>query len=349
VVVNGRSQGRAGEQGGRGASGPERRPEGPPRLLDRVRAELRLRHYSPRTEESYVHWVRRYVLFHGKQHPLALGAPEIAAFLSHLACEGGVAAATQNQALNALVFLYRHVLGQALGELEGLVRAQRPRHLPVVLSRREVRALLGRLEGEPHLVASLLYGAGLRLLECLALRVKDVDFAARELRVRRPKGGRDRVAPLPDACEPALRARLAAVRALHEADLRAGFGAAPLPGALARKAPGAPRELGWQWLFPARRRYQDRAAGTERRHHLHESVVQRAVRRAVREAGLAKPASCHTLRHSFATHLLGSGHDIRTVQELLGHRSVQTTMVYTRVLMRGGLGVRSPLDDAREP
>lgn len=321
----------------------------PPRLLDRVRAELRLRHYSPRTEDAYVHWVRRYVLFHGKRHPAALGAPEIAAFLSHLASEARVAAATQNQALNTLVFLYRHVLGQAVGELEGLVRAQRPRNLPVVLSRSEARSLLARLEGEPRLVASLLYGAGLRLLECLTLRVKDVDLAARELRIRRPKGGRDRVAPLPDACADPLRAQLAAVRTLHEADLRAGFGSVALPDALARKRPGAARELGWQWVFPASRRYRDRAAGTERRHHLHESAVQRAVKRSVREAGLAKPASCHTLRHSFATHLLAAGYDIRTVQELLGHRSVQTTMVYTHVLMRGGLGVRSPLDDPPEP
>jgi len=309
-----------------------------------VRNELRLRHYSARTEEAYVHWVRRFVLFHGKRHPAGLGAPEIAAFLSHLACARGVAASTQNQALNALVFLYRHVLRQAIPELEGLVRAQRPRRLPVVLDRAEVRALLTQLDGEPGLVASLLYGAGLRLLEALTLRVKDVDFAVREIRVRRGKGGRDRVVPLPEAVTEPLRAQLRRVRRLHEADLAAGFGAVVLPQALARKYPGAERELGWQWVFPASRRHRDASCGGERRHHLHETAVQRAVKRAVRAAGIAKPASCHTLRHSFATHLLASGYDIRTVQELLGHRSVETTMVYTHVLNRGGRGVRSPLD-----
>jgi integron integrase len=318
----------------------------PPRLLDRLRAELRVRRYSPRTEEAYAHWVRRFVLFHGKRHPAGLGGPEIAAFLSHLACVERVAAATQNQALNALAFLYREVLCQPLGELQGIVRAQRPRSLPVVLSRDEVQALLARLEGEAWLAASLLYGAGLRLLECMTLRVKDVDLAAREIRVRRAKGGRDRVVPLPDACSAPLRAQLDRVRAIHEADLRAGFGAVALPDALARKKPGAAREWGWQWVFPATRRYADPSGRTERRHHLHETVVQRAVRRALRAAGIAKPASCHTLRHSFATHLLAAGYDIRTVQELLGHRSVQTTMIYTHVLNRGGRGVRSPLDAA---
>jgi integron integrase len=309
-----------------------------------VRRELRLRHYSARTEEAYVQWVRRFVLFHGKRHPMGLGGPEIAAFLSHLACEGEVAASTQNQALGALVFLYRCVLGMALPDLEGLVRARRPTRLPVVLSGPEVRRLLAQLEGEPRLVASLLYGSGLRLLEALTLRVKDVDFAARELRLRRAKGQRDRGVPLPDACAGPLRAQLGLARALHERDLAAGFGEVALPDALARKYPGAAREWGWQWVFPASRRYRDERLCVERRHHLHETVVQRAVKRAVRAAGIAKAASCHTLRHSFATHLLAAGYDIRTVQELLGHRSVQTTMVYTHVLNRGGLGVRSPLD-----
>jgi integron integrase len=325
-----------------GSSGSGSQP--PPKLLDRVRRELRLRHYSARTEESYVHWVRRFVLFHGKRHPAGLGGPEIAAFLSHLACEGQVAASTQNQALGALVFLYRHVLGMALPDLQGLVRARRPTRLPAVLSAGEVRRLLAQLEGEPRLVASLLYGSGLRLLETLTLRVKDLDFATRELRLRRAKGQRDRVVPLPDACAAPLRAQLGLARALHERDLAAGFGAVAVPDALARKYPGAAREWGWQWVFPASRRYRDERLGGERRHHLHETVVQRAVKRAVRAAGIDKPASCHTLRHSFATHLLAAGYDIRTVQELLGHRSVQTTMVYTHVLNRGGLGVRSPLD-----
>ena len=326
--------------GSRDPSGEAR----PPKLLDRVRGELRLRHYSLRTEEAYVFWIRRFIVFHGKRHPTALGGPEIAAFLSHLACEGRVAASTQNQALAALVFLYRHVLGAALPDLEGLVRARRPERLPVVLSAAEVRSLLAALEGEPRLVASLLYGAGLRLLEALTLRVMDLDFAARELRLREAKGRRDRVVPLPDACAEPLRVQLGLARALHERDLATGFGAVELPHALSRKYPGAARAWGWQWVFPASRRYRDARAGTERRHHLHETVVQRAVKRALREAGVAKAASCHTLRHSFATHLLAAGYDIRTLQELLGHRSVQTTMVYTHVLNRGGLGVRSPLD-----
>jgi integron integrase len=334
--VNAGSQGAGSQDASRGGRAPK--------LLDRVRGELRLRHYSPRTEQSYVFWIRRFILFHGKRHPAGLGGPEIAAFLSHLACERRVAASTQNQALGALVFLYRHVLGQALPDLEGLVRARRPQRLPVVLSVAEVRRLLAELEGEPRLVASLLYGAGLRLLEALTLRVKDVDFAGRELRLRRAKGRRDRVVPLPNACAEPLREQLGLARALHARDLAAGFGAVALPDALARKYPAAAREWGWQWVFPASRRYRDRAGGTERRHHLHESVVQRAVKQAVRAAGIAKPASCHTLRHSFATHLLAAGYDIRTLQELLGHRSVQTTMVYTHVLNRGGLGVRSPLD-----
>jgi integron integrase len=335
--------------GGSGVSvndGSRDAPAGPraPKLLDRVRTELRLRHYSTRTEDSYVAWIRRFILFHGKRHPAGLGGPEIAAFLSHLACEARLAASTQNQALGALVFLYRHVLGRALPDLEGLVRARRPLRLPVVLTAGEVRRLLTNLEGEPRLVASLLYGAGLRLHEALSLRVKDLDFAARELRLRQAKGRCDRVVPLPDACAAPLRVQLGLARALHERDLGAGFGAVALPGALARKYPAAAREWGWQWVFPARRRYRDDRLGTERRHHLHESAVQRAVKAAVRAAGIAKPASCHTLRHSFATHLLAAGYDIRTVQELLGHRSLQTTMLYTHVLNRGGLGVRRPLD-----
>jgi integron integrase len=317
----------------------------PPRLLDRLRTELRVRHYSPRTEEAYVHWVRRYVVFHGKRHPDALGEAEIASFLSHLACAERVAAATQNQALNALVFLYRFVLARPVGELAGLVRAQRPRRLPVVLTRAEVQAVLARLEGEHALVGGLLYGAGLRLLECLTLRVKDLDLPGREIRVQQAKGRRARVAPLPDACVEPLRRQLARVREVHEADLRAGFGGVALPGALARKYPRAPFEWPWQWIFPATRRHPEAGGATERRHHLHESAVQRAMARAVRGAGLAKRASCHTLRHSFATHLLASGYDIRTVQELLGHASVRTTMVYTHVLNRGGRGVRSPLDE----
>jgi integron integrase len=324
--------------------GSHARPGDPPRLLDQVRAQIRLRHYSPRTEKAYVHWIRRFILFHGKRHPLTLGGREVAAFLTHLATAARVSASTQNQALNALVFLYEQVLHRDADAFGDFVRAQKPRHLPVVLSPTEVRAVLAELEGVPRLVASLLYGSGLRLLECLELRVKDVDFAQREIRLRQGKGRKDRVTPLPEACAAPLREHLVRVRALFEVDLREGFVGVALPAALARKYPNAAREWGWQWVFPATRRYVDRTAGGERRHHLHETAVQRAVKRAVRTAGLAKPAGCHTLRHSFATHLLAGGYDIRTVQELLGHRDVKTTMVYTHVLNRGGRGVRSPLD-----
>jgi integron integrase len=318
-----------------------------PRLLDRVRDALLVRHRSPRTVEAYVRWVRRYVLFHGRRHPNELGSEAVQAFLTHLAAEQHVSAATQNQAVGALVFLYREVLELDLGDFSGAVRARAPHRLPVVLTREEVRALLAQLVGVEWLVAALLYGAGLRLLEALTLRVKDVDFARRELRLRRAKGGKDRLAPLPDAVQVGLRAQLEAARAQHAADVAAGFGAVSLPGALARKYPNAAREWAWQWVFPATRRYFDPIARSERRHHLHETVIQRAVKRAVASAGIAKRASCHTLRHSFATHLLESGTDIRTLQELLGHANVATTMVYTHVLSRGAGGVRSPLDFER--
>ena len=288
--------------------------------------------------------MRRFILFHGKRHPRELGPEAITAFLNHLATERRVGPSTQNQALNAIVFLYRWVLGVDVGELAGLVRARKPRRLPVVLTRREVRALLGRLSGTAQLVASLLYGSGLRLLECLELRVKDVDFERREIVVRQGKGRKDRVAPLPDACVGPLRAQLERVRSLHQRDLAAGFGRVRLPGALERKYPAAAAEWGWQWIFPAARRHRDPQDSVERRHHLHETVVQRAVKQAVRAAGIEKPATCHSLRHSFATHLLERGTDVRTVQELLGHRSLNTTMIYVHVLNRGALGVRSPLD-----
>ena len=320
-----------------------------PRLLDRVRQALQARHGSRRTEKAYVAWIRRFIIFHGKRHPAEMGAAEITQFLTSLAVEGNVAASTQNQALSALLFLYRHVLEQELPWLDGVVRAKRAARLPVVLTREEVRAILRQLQGPPRLMAILLYGAGLRLLECAHLRVKDVDFAANQIVVRAGKGDRDRVTMLPGAVKADLARHLEFVKTQHETDLQRGAGWVELPWALARKYPNAGREWGWQWVFPATRIYVDRVTGQRRRHHLHESVLQRAVKDAVRAAGIPKRASCHTFRHSFATHLLEDGHDIRTVQELLGHRDVSTTMIYTHVLNRGPAGVRSPADRMLAP
>jgi integron integrase len=289
-----------------------------------------------------VAWIRRYILYHGKRHPTEMGAPELTRFLSSLAVDGNVAGATQNQALSALLFLYREVLEQDLPWLDGVVRAKRTARLPVVLSRDEVKAVIRQLQGTPRLMAMLLYGSGLRLLECARLRVKDVDFASNQLVVRGGKGDKDRVTMLPAAVKAELGRHLAGVKAQHESDLRHGAGWVELPWALARKYSNAGREWAWQWTFPATRLYVDPTTGQRRRHHLHESVLQRAVKEAIRRAGIPKRASCHTFRHSFATHLLEDGQDIRTVQELLGHRDVATTMIYTHVLNRGPGGVRSP-------
>ena len=317
----------------------------PPRLLDRVRASIRARHYSLRTEEAYVGWIRRFILFNGKRHPEDMGDVEINTFLSHLAIEGNVAASTQNQALSALLFLYQEVLGLDVPWLECLVRARKPARLPVVLSRDEVRRLLARVRGTPNLVCRLLYGTGMRLREGLHLRVKDIDFERNEIIVREGKGGRDRHTVLPASLREPLEEHLARVRALHHADLAAGAGSVRLPGALAVKYPNAGREWPWQWVFPARSVWRDEATGALMRHHLHESAVQKAVRAAAMQAALTKPVGCHTLRHSFATHLLEDGYDIRTIQELLGHKDVSTTMIYTHVLNKvGGRGVRSPVD-----
>ena len=323
-------------------TGPAEAPK--PRLLDRVRQAIATRHYSRRTEKAYVHWIKRYVFFHGKRHPAEMGAAEVSAFLTSLAVDSKVAASTQNQALSALLFLYREVLGMELPWLDEVVRAKRPLHLPVVLTRDEVRAVLQRLGGVPRLMAILLYGAGLRLLECCRLRVKDVDFAMNQITIRDGKGHKDRLTMLPASIKAELVSHLEGVREQHHADLRHGAGWVELPGALMRKYPNAGRDWGWQWVFPATRVYVDRVTGQRRRHHLHESVLQRAVKDAVRSAGLTKPATCHTFRHSFATHLLEESHDIRTVQELLGHQDVSTTMIYTHVLNRGPAGVRSPAD-----
>lgn len=315
-----------------------------PRLIPRIRAAVRTRHYSRRTEEAYVGWIKRFILFHGKKHPSALGPDEVNAFLTSLAVDSDVSASTQNQALAAILFLYRQVLQDPLPWLNDIVRAQRPVRLPTVMSPDEVRRVLAHLSGTPKLVALLLYGGGLRLLECLQLRVKDVNFARLELYVRDTKGKRDRVTMLPEAAVEPLRAHLDAIRRLHERDRALGFGAVVLPTALARKLPSAATDWVWQWIFPARTRYRDEQTGMERRHHLHETVMQRAMRAAVIASGIEKRVSCHTFRHSFATHLLERGQDIRTVQELLGHRDVATTMIYTHVLKLGAKGVRSPLD-----
>lgn len=315
-----------------------------PRLLDRVRAAIRVRHYSRRTEEAYVGWIRRFILFHGKRHPDGMAADEITRFLSHLAVENKVSASTQNQAMSALLFLYRDVLGRELPWMDEIVRARRPARLPVVLARGEVAVLLRELQGVERLMASLLYGAGLRLLECCRLRVKDVEFSRGELLVREGKGGKDRVTLLPSRLRQPLQAHLAGVSDQHGRDLQRALGSVELPEALERKYPAAAFEWGWQWVFPATRYYLDPASGRRRRHHLHETVLQRAVREAARRARIPRPVSCHALRHSFATHLLEDGYDIRTIQELLGHRDVSTRMIYTHVLNRGGRGVRSPLD-----
>jgi len=316
----------------------------PPKLLDRVRERIRFKHYSIRTEDSYVQWIRRFILFHGKRHPSEMGAVEVEAFLTHLAVEGNVAASTQNQARSALLFLYKEVLGSELPWLNNVEQARKPRRLPVVLTEDEVRDVLANLEGVHWLVAALLYGAGLRLMEALRLRVQDVDFKRREVLVRNGKGFKDRVTMLPDKLAGRLQSHLATVRLLHEKDLAEGFGEVHLPYALDRKYPNAGTTWGWQYVFPSGNRSLDPRTGKTRRHHLDEQTIQRAVKQAVRTAGVVKPATPHTLRHSFATHLLQKGQDIRTVQELLGHEDVQTTMIYTHVLNRGGRGVTSPLD-----
>jgi len=314
------------------------------KLLDQVRDAIRLRHLSFRTEEAYVGWVRRFILFHHKRHPKDMGAEEVRAFLSHLTVHAQVAASTQNVALNALLFLYRHVLHQPWPEIGSIVHVKRPRRIPTVFAPEEVMAVLGQLHGTSSLMANLLYGAGLRLMECLRLRVKDLDFAYHQIVVRDGKGAQDRVTMLPQALVTPLQRHLTKVQVLHEEDVAAGYGEVYLPYALARKDPNAGKAWVWQYVFPTAKRSRDPRSGLERRHHVSATVLQKAVKEAIQHTGMAKHGSCHTLRHSFATHLLEQGYDIRTVQELLGHKDVKTTMVYTHVLQRGGRGVRSPLD-----
>lgn len=315
-----------------------------PRLLDQVRHRCRVKHYSIRTEKSYIDWIRRFIRFHGVRHPQEMGAPEIEAYLTHLAVNRNVAPSTQNQALAALLFLYKEVLEIELPWLDGVTRAKKPARLPVVLTAEEVTNVLAQLDGVHYMVASLLYGSGLRLMEAIRLRVKDVDFARLEVTVREGKGGKDRRTMLPRSLLEPLQSQITRVRVFHEQDLKSGVGPVYLPYALDRKYPNAGRELGWQYLFPASEPAVDLRSGIVRRHHIGEKAFQRAIKGAVRRAGINKPATSHTLRHSFATHLLENGYDIRTVQELLGHKDVKTTQIYTHVLNRGGNAVCSPLD-----
>lgn len=318
--------------------------QAPKRLMDIVREELRARHYADSTEKAYCEWIRRYIRFHGLRHPADMREPEINAFVTHLAVKGNVSASTQNQALSAVLFLYRTVFGYDIGELGPVVRARKSDHLPVVMTRDEVRSVLSELQGESWLMASLLYGSGLRVGECLKLRVQDLDFERGEVVVRSAKGNKDRVTMLSSGLEGPLREQLSRSRAIHEKDIEQGWGRVVLPAALDRKYPNAASEWKWQWVFPQKRRWHNRQTGEQGRHHTDETPLQSEVRQAVRRPGLAKHVTPHTFRHSFATHLLESGYDIRTIQELLGHKSVTTTMIYTHVLNRGGQGVRSPLD-----
>jgi len=314
------------------------------KLLDQVSEVMRFKHYSLRTETTYREWIRRYILFHGKRHPKEMGAFEVERFLSDLAVRGKVAASTQNQAFNALLFLYREVLDKEVGRIEGVERAKRPERLPVVMTREEVARVLAVMTGTYQLMARLLYGAGLRLMECVRLRVKDVDFGQNQIVVRDGKGFKDRVTLLPEMAKGPLKDHLRRVKILHEEELAAGNGQVHLPYALERKYPNANREWGWQYVFPAAGLSRDPRSDRLQRHHVNEQRLQRAVKDAVRASGVVKPASCHTFRHSFATHLLEAGYDIRTVQELLGHNDVSTTQIYTHVMKKPGLGVKSPLD-----
>ena len=318
--------------------------DGKPKLLDQLREALRARHYSRRMEQTYRLWVKRFIYFHHVRHPAEMAEPEINAFLTYLAVKEKVSASTQNQALCALLFLYRHVLDREIGDLGEVIRARNPKRIPVVMSRMEVKGVLGHLQGDKWPMASLMYGAGLRLMECLRLRVQDLDFARNEILVRDGKGEKDRITMLPESLKKPIQEHLRTIKTIHERDLADGWGRVQLPDALDRKYHNASADWRWQWVFPQENRWKNPKTGEEGRHHVDESLVQKAVRDAVVKAGLTKRATCHTFRHSFATHLLEGGYDIRTVQELLGHSDVKTTMIYTHVLNRGPSGVRSPVD-----
>lgn len=315
-----------------------------PKLLDQVREVIRTKHYSIRTEETYVSWIKRFILFHDKRHPKDMGTPEISSFLTHLAVDRKVAASTQNQAFNALLFLYRNVLQMEFGEIKDVERAKKPQRLPVVFTKEEIKVIIDQIDGYKWIMAQLMYGSGLRVMECVRLRIKDVDFGYRQILVRDGKGQKDRVTMLPGIVSEPLKMHLEKVKSIHERDLKAGFGSVYLPFALERKYKNADRSWAWQYVFPATKRAIDPRSGAERRHHIAESVIQRAVKQAIRSAGIPKTGNCHALRHSFATHLLEAGYDIRTVQDLLGHKDVSTTMIYTHVLNKGGHGVQSPGD-----
>lgn len=319
-------------------------PARQPRLLEMVRDEIRFRHYSRRTEQSYIQWIKRYIYFHNKKHPRDMGADEVTAFLTHLAVNRNVSPSTQNQALSALLFLYKSVLNIDLPWLNNVQRAKRPKRLPVVFTRDEIRSILCQFEGTRWLIVMLLYGTGMRLMECLRLRVKDIDFGYRQIVVRDGKGAKDRVTLLPETLIEPLKTHFVKIRDMHETDLKNGYGTVYMPDALSRKYPNAYRSWAWQYVFPSSKLSRDPRSGEVRRHHVDESAIQKMLKRAIQNAGIVKPGSTHTLRHSFATHLLEDGYDLRTVQELLGHKDVKTTQIYTHVLNRGAGGVRSPLD-----
>ena len=315
-----------------------------PRLLDQVRETIRTKHYSIRTEQIYVQWVRRYILFHNKRHPKDMGEKEINAFLKHLAVNRNVTASTQTQALSAILFLYKEVLEGEIGFIENIYRAKKPRRLPVVFTRQEIREIMQYLSGEKWLMANIIYGAGLRLMECLRLRVKDIDFSYNQITVRDGKGQQDRITMLPESIKHPLKKHIEKVWRIHQKDLKEGYGSVYMPYALSRKYRNADREWGWQYIFPSRNRSVDPRSDKVRRHHLNQQVLQRTIKVAIRKAAINKQGSSHSLRHSFATHLLEDGYDIRSIQELLGHKDVKTTMIYTHVLRRGGQGVKSPAD-----
>lgn len=314
------------------------------RLFDRVRQIIQALHYSPRTEKTYIGWIKRFIFFHGKRHPIEMGEKEINEFLSFLAIKKNVTASTQNQALCAIVFLYRHVLNRDIGLLDGLIRAKRPGRLPVVLTKAEVRKVISHLSGIKKMIVMIMYGSGLRLMECLRLRIKDIDLLSNQIIIRDGKGNKDRITMLPEVVNAPLKEHLRRVWKIHQLDLKDGLGRVYLPYALSRKYPNASREWNWQYVFPASKRFRNPGTGEQGRHHIHETAIQKSVKKAIRNAGIVKHASCHTFRHSFATHLLEDGYDIRTVQELLGHKDVRTTMIYTHVLNRGVRGVLSPAD-----